>query len=58
MGIFTEGWLVKSTLKNLCSSLFLTKVSSVRLMVAKGEDTLTVLIRDASSNDLVLAIFK
>jgi len=33
-------------------------VSSTRLVIAKGKDTLKVLVRDTSSNDLLQVIFK
>jgi hypothetical protein len=58
MDIMKNGGPIESTLKNLRYGLFRTEVSSTCMIVAEREDLLAVTFRNASSYNLIWAIFK
>ena len=58
MGITKNGGPIESILKNLRCGLFITEVSSTCMIMAERKDLLVVTLRNASSYNLIGAIFK
>jgi hypothetical protein len=55
MGIKKNGGPIESTLKNIRNSLFRTKVASICMIVAKGDDILLVTLKNTVLYDLIWA---